>query len=77
MKKPYYDQLIHGIIVLEETNVDEKELVKLLASYGINFSEFTKNDKSTLLLYADLGKIDEQVKSSWKNMSKRLIKVKK
>lgn len=51
-----------GTIVLEETNVDEKELVKLLASYGINFSEFTKNDKSTLLLYADLGKIDELLK---------------
>lgn len=26
--------------------------------------------------YGDLGKMDEQVKNSWKNMSKRLVKIK-
>lgn len=63
-------------------NIGRKKLYKQYSYLG----KKTKNVKKGNFLtyvdrsqkeYGELGKMDEQVKNSWKNMSKRLVKIKK
>ena len=63
-------------------NIGRKKLYKQYSYLGKKTKDVKKGNFLTYVdrsqkEYGDLGKIDEQVKSSWKNMSKRLIKVKK
>lgn len=63
-------------------NIGRKKLYKQYSYLGKNVKDARKGNFLTYVdraqeVYGDLGKFDEQVKNSWKNMSKRLIKIKK
>ena len=63
-------------------NIGRKKLYKQYSYLGKKTKDVKKGNFLTYVdrsqkEYGDLGKMDEQVKKSWKNMSKRLVKVKK
>ena len=63
-------------------NIGRKKLYKQYSYLGKKTKDVKKGNFLTYVdrsqkEYGDLGKMDEQVKKSWKNMSKRLVKIKK
>lgn len=63
-------------------NIGRKKLYKQYSYLGKKTRDVKKGNFLTYVdrsqrEYGDLGKMDEQVKKSWKNMSKRLVKIKK
>lgn len=63
-------------------NIGRKRLYKQYSYLGKKTKDVKKGNFLTYVdrsqrEYGDLGKMDEQVKRSWKNMSKRLVKIKK
>lgn len=63
-------------------NIGRRKMYKQYSYLGKNTKDVKKGNFLSYAdraqkVYGDFGKMDEQVKKSWKNMSKRLVKIKK